>query len=62
VELYFSSLKRQVMAAFEKGELAGAIPADHIFKTKEQALKAMDERYRSLADPLPKGQPDFCET
>ncbi|MDA8258567.1 MAG: SulP family inorganic anion transporter [Betaproteobacteria bacterium] len=62
VELYFSSLKRQVMAAFEKGELAGAIPADHIFKTKEQALKAMDERYGSLADPLQKGRPELCET
>ncbi len=45
VTLYFSSLKRQVMAAFEKSGLSNVIPADHIFKTKEIALKTLDACY-----------------
>ncbi|MCL5059809.1 MAG: SulP family inorganic anion transporter [Candidatus Thermoplasmatota archaeon] len=45
VGLYFSSLKRQVLSVFEKGALSGAIPADHVFKTKELALRVLDERY-----------------
>lgn len=45
VELYFSSLKRQVRAVFEQSALAAVVPADHVFKTKEQALAAMEERY-----------------
>lgn len=48
VALYFSSLKRQVKAVFDSPRLAGAIPADHIFKTKERAL-------RTLADTLGAG-------
>ncbi|MCL5059810.1 MAG: SulP family inorganic anion transporter [Candidatus Thermoplasmatota archaeon] len=42
VGLYFSSLKRQVLSVFEKGALSGAIPADHVFKTKELALRVLD--------------------
>jgi len=49
VELYFSSLKRQVRAVFEQPALTSAIPADHVFKTKEQALAAMETRYGSAA-------------
>ena len=45
VELYFSSLKRQVLAVLEKGEQSGAVPADHIFKTKELAVRVLEERY-----------------
>lgn len=45
VSLYFSSLKRQVMAAFEKSGLSSVIPGDHIFKTKEVALKTLDACY-----------------
>jgi MFS superfamily sulfate permease-like transporter len=47
VGLYFSSLKRQVMAAFEKSGLSGVIPGDHIFRTKEAALKTLDACYGS---------------
>lgn len=43
VALYFSSLKRQVKAVFEGPRLAAAIPAEHIFKTKERALRALAE-------------------
>jgi len=45
VTLYFSSLKRQVMQAFERSGLSRVIPADHIFKTKEVALKTLDASY-----------------
>jgi anti-anti-sigma factor len=45
VKLCFSSLKRQVLAAFEKSGLSSVIPADHIFKTKEVALRTLDTRY-----------------
>jgi SulP family sulfate permease len=45
VELYFSSLKRQVLAVLEKGERSGAIPSDHIFKTKELAVRVLEARY-----------------
>ena len=45
VELFFSSLKRQVMLVLEKGDRSGAIPADHIFKTKELAVRVLEERY-----------------
>lgn len=45
VSLYFSSLKRQVLAAFEKSGLSAVIPRDHIFKTKEVALKTLDACY-----------------
>lgn len=45
VDLYFSSLKRQVMSVFEGPQLSGAVPADHIFKTKELALKTLGERF-----------------
>lgn len=43
VALYFSSLKRQVKMVFEGPRLAAAIPAEHIFKTKERALQALAE-------------------
>ncbi len=45
IDLYFSSLKRQVLAVLEKGERSGAIPAEHIFKTKELAVRVLEERY-----------------
>jgi MFS superfamily sulfate permease-like transporter len=45
VELYFSSLKRQVLAVLEKGERSGAISSDHIFKTKELAVRVLEARY-----------------
>lgn len=45
VSLYFSSLKRQVLAAFERGGLSSVIPGGHIFKTKEIALKTLDACY-----------------
>ncbi|AAZ98593.1 probable high affinity sulfate transporter (SulP) [Thiobacillus denitrificans ATCC 25259] len=47
VNLYFSSLKRQVLAAFERSGLSSVIPGDHIFKTKEVALKTLDACYGS---------------
>lgn len=43
--LYFSSLKRQVMAVFEGQALSSAIPSARIFKTKEKALQALAEAY-----------------
>lgn len=45
VSLYFSSLKRQVVAAFERSGLSSVIPGDHIFKTKEVALKTLEASY-----------------
>ncbi len=45
VDLYFSSLKRQVMDTFEKSGLTEMIPAGHIFKTKDAALQALDALY-----------------
>ena len=45
VSLYFSSLKRQVLAAFERSGLSSVIPGGHIFKTKEVALKTLDACY-----------------
>jgi MFS superfamily sulfate permease-like transporter len=52
VNLYFSSLKRQVMAAFERSGLSSVIPSDHIFKTKEIALKTLEDYYGiSRAEP-----------
>ncbi|MEJ5211796.1 MAG: SulP family inorganic anion transporter [Burkholderiales bacterium] len=45
VELYFSSLKRQVRTAFERGGLAEVIPPDHLFATKDLALSALEARY-----------------
>lgn len=47
VELYFSSLKQQVRATMERGRLAQVIPDDHFFKSKDQALKALEVRYRT---------------
>lgn len=52
VALYFSSLKQQVVSAIEKGELSAVIPADHVFKTKEQALTAMGARYGCYVDDV----------
>ena len=51
VDLYFSSLKRQVMSVFEGPELSRSIPPDHIFKTKEQALLALAERSAASRNP-----------
>lgn len=49
VALYFSSLKRQVKAVFDGPQLAVAIPAENIFKTKEKALQALAERWGSMS-------------
>lgn len=49
VDLYFSSLKQQVLSAFEKSELSSSVPLERVFRTKEQALKALDERYGNPA-------------
>ena len=51
VKLYFSSLKRQVMAAFEKSGLSAVIPSEHIFKTKEAALRTLDANYGNGENP-----------
>jgi len=51
VDLYFSSLKRQVMSVFEGPELSRSIPADHIFKTKDQALLALAARAGTMRAP-----------
>jgi SulP family sulfate permease len=45
VTLSFSSLRRQVLAAFGSRGLFSVIPGDHIFKTKEVALKTRDACY-----------------
>jgi len=45
VTLYFSSLKRQVRQVFDGDGLVAVIPADHIFKTKEQALRELHACY-----------------
>lgn len=55
VELYFSSLKRQVRAVFEQPALAAVVPADHVFKTKEQALAALESRYGGAGQPTDHG-------
>jgi len=57
VELYFSSLKRQVRAVFEQPALAAVVPADHVFKTKEQALAALEARYGGAGQPAEAGTP-----
>lgn len=49
VNLYFSSLKRQVLEAFERSGLYGVIPGERVFKTKDLALKALDACYGGSA-------------
>ncbi len=49
VDLYFSSMKQQVRAIFERGGLAEVIPEDHLFKTKESALRTLLARYDGRA-------------
>ncbi|MDP2962019.1 MAG: SulP family inorganic anion transporter [Sulfurimicrobium sp.] len=49
IDLYFSSLKRQVMSVFEGPELSRSISPDRIFKSKEQALQFLAERYGRAA-------------
>ncbi len=41
IELYFSSLKRQVVDVFRRGNLFEIIDEGHLFRTKEQALAFM---------------------
>ncbi len=45
IELYFSGLKQQVRNTLKRSGLAEMIPEDHLFKTKELALKALSARY-----------------
>lgn len=45
VDLYFSSLKQQVRTVFKRGGLAEVIPDEHVFRSKEHALKALEARY-----------------
>jgi len=56
VDLYLSSLKQQVRAAFDRGGLAEVIPEDHVFKTKEAAMQVLDARYRD-GNPAAAGKP-----
>lgn len=51
VALYFSSLKRQVRAVFDQPGLAEVFPSERLFKTKEQALAALETRYGGVAPP-----------
>ncbi|MEO1767768.1 SulP family inorganic anion transporter [Thiobacter aerophilum] len=53
VDLYFSSLKKQVRAAFERGGLDEVIPKEHLFANKEAALAALAARYGHLASVTP---------
>ncbi|MHB1429352.1 MAG: SulP family inorganic anion transporter [Rhodocyclaceae bacterium] len=49
VNLYFSSLKRQVREVFEQAPLIDAIPSANQFKTKEQAVATLAARYDQKA-------------
>jgi SulP family sulfate permease len=57
VALYMSSLKQQVRTAFERGGLADVIPEDHVFKTKEAAMEALEARYGQSPAPAEGGGP-----
>ncbi len=50
IELYFSGLKQQVRSTLKRSGLAEMIPGEHIFKTKEMALKALSARYDDYDD------------
>ncbi len=45
VKLYLSGLKKQVLEVLERAEIHKTLPPERIFRTKEQALKTLLERY-----------------
>lgn len=49
VTLYLSGLKKQVLDVMERAYLSDVIPPDQIFKSKEQALQFLTERYGRTA-------------
>jgi sulfate permease, SulP family len=62
IELHFSSLKQQVRVIFDRGGLANVIPEDHLFKTKEMALKALEARYGARTPQIASGAKRGAET
>lgn len=51
IELFFSGLKQQVRSTLQRSGLTEMIPEDHLFKTKEMALKSLSARYDELDAP-----------
>jgi SulP family sulfate permease len=49
IQLYFSGLKKQVRAVFQRGSLAEVIPEANLFPTKEKAIAVLAARYGSEA-------------
>lgn len=45
VKLYLSGLKRQVLEVLERADIHKTLPPERIFRSKEQALKTLLERY-----------------
>ena len=45
VTLYLSGLKKQVLDVLERAHISEVIPPEHIFKSKDQALQSLMERY-----------------
>ncbi len=45
VKLYLSGLKKQVLEVLERAEIYKTLPPERIFRSKEQALKTLLERY-----------------
>ena len=45
VKLYLSGLKKQVLEVLERAEIHKTLPPERIFRTKEQALKTLLEKY-----------------
>ena len=45
VKLYLSGLKKQVMEVLERADIHKTLPPERIFRSKEQALKTLLERY-----------------
>ena len=45
IKLYLSGLKKQVLEVLERAEIHKTLPPERIFRSKEQALKTLLERY-----------------
>ena len=45
VKLYLSGLKKQVLEVLERADIHKTLPPERIFRSKEQALKALLEKY-----------------
>jgi sulfate permease, SulP family len=45
VKLYLSGLKKQVLEVLERADIHKTLPPERIFRSKEQALKTLLERY-----------------